>query len=95
MQRAVTDARLPRAVAALQAGERLDFGHLWMTAEQIGSQKESLPWQQIQAVEVVNGYLKIKVTGRWLTLSNRSVSVVPNLFVFLTLADRLLRTARR
>ncbi|RCH69977.1 hypothetical protein DT019_00180 [Streptomyces sp. SDr-06] len=95
IQLAVTDAQLPRAVAAVQAGERLDFGHLWMSAERIGSQKESLSWQEIQAVEVVNGYLKIQVTGRWRTLSNRSVAVVPNLFVFLTLADRLLRTARR
>lgn len=88
IQRAVTVARFPRALAQLEAGQRLDFGPLWMTASEIGSGGTSVPWQQVEEITVKDGYVKLRVAGRWSSLTATSVRLIPNFFVFRALADR-------
>ncbi|GHF43574.1 MULTISPECIES: DUF6585 family protein [Streptomyces] len=89
IQRAVTVARFPQALAQLAAGQRLDFGPLWMTASGIGSGGKSVPWQQVEEITVKDGYVKLRVAGRWSSLTTTSVRLIPNFFVFRALADRL------
>lgn len=88
IQRAVTVARFPQALARLDAGQRLDFGPLWMTASEIGSGGKSVPWQQVEEIAVKDGYVKVRVAGRWSSLTMTSVRLIPNFFVFRALADR-------
>ncbi|MFI6051056.1 DUF6585 family protein [Streptomyces violascens] len=91
IQQAVTEAQLPQAAAQLNAGRRLEFGPLWLTPTEIGSGNKSTPWPQVEEVEVKDGYVRIRVAGRWSALSMTAVSRIPNFFVFRALADHLLR----
>ncbi|MFF4405855.1 DUF6585 family protein [Streptomyces sp. NPDC001262] len=93
IQRAVTVARFPQALARLDAGQRLDFGPLWMTAAEIGSGGKSVPWQQVEEIAVQDGYVKVRVAGRWSSLTMTPVRRIPNLFVFRALADRYCQQA--
>jgi hypothetical protein len=47
IQQAVTDVCLPKELARLQAGERLDFDPLWLTQQEIGSRSRdrAVPWR--------------------------------------------------
>ncbi|MFI6472727.1 DUF6585 family protein [Streptomyces sp. NPDC050516] len=91
IQQAVTQAQLPQAVAELNAGRRLEFGPLWLTPTEIGSGDKSTPWPQVEEVAVKDGYVRIRVAGRWSALSMTAVSRIPNFLVFHALADHLRR----
>ncbi|MGV9271047.1 DUF6585 family protein [Kitasatospora sp. NPDC003701] len=95
VQQAVTRAQLPRAVAILNSGERLDFGRLWVTRDGVGSARESTPWHEIQEIKVFSGFVKLKVAGRWRAPAGAAVSTIPNFFVFLALAEHLRRPGNR
>ncbi|MQY06207.1 DUF6585 family protein [Actinomadura macrotermitis] len=95
IQQGVTTAQLPRAVAALRAGERLTFGDIWLTAREVGSGQKGVPWAQVQDVKIHDGVVRIKVAGRWRALTTALVRWTPNFFVFLTLAQRLRETEER
>ncbi|MFC5187179.1 DUF6585 family protein [Actinomadura harenae] len=94
IQQAVTDAQLPMAVTRLRAGERLDFGPLWLTPTAVGSGTKSVSWTEVDDVKVNSGVVSLRVTGKWLSLSTTSVSRIPNFFVFLALADHLRTNAQ-
>ncbi|KAA2261434.1 hypothetical protein F0L68_16735 [Solihabitans fulvus] len=89
IQESVTRAQLPTALAALNAGQRVTFGDLWMSREEVGSGVKSVRWPEIQEVKVHNGYVTIKIAGKWRGLTTTMVRQIPNFFVFLTLAERL------
>ncbi|MGW2813571.1 DUF6585 family protein [Streptomyces sp. NPDC001415] len=91
IQQAVTEAQLPQAVAQLNAGRRLEFGPLWLTPTEIGSGGKSTPWSQVEEVAVKDGFVRIRVAGRWSALSMTAVSRIPNFLVFRALADHLQR----
>lgn len=94
IQQAVTDARLPEALARLRAGERVEFGPLWLTREEIGARKNSVPWTQVEEVQVKDGAFHVRVAGRWSSLAGTTVSSVPNFFVLQALAAHQLAAAR-
>lgn len=99
IQRAVTDAQLPQSIARLNAGESLDFGKVWMSLDAVGAGRDTAEWSQIDEIRVIDGYVKIKVAGKWRSLGNTAVtavavSAIPNFFVFLALADHLRQTGR-
>ncbi|MGS2808078.1 DUF6585 family protein [Nocardia sp. MW-W600-9] len=89
LQQAVTAAQLPQALAAVQAGHRLDFGDLWLTANEIGARNKSVPWHQVQGLQTVSGYAEIAVEGTWFGLNSTSIADIPNFFVLRALVDRL------
>ncbi|WP_067823745.1 DUF6585 family protein [Nocardia inohanensis] len=91
LQQAVTDAQLPVAAARVNAGERVDFGDLWITATEIGSRHKSAPWTRIESLSVRDGTVSIGVEGKWLNLTNTPVGSIPNYFVFYSLAEHLRR----
>ncbi|MEV7086205.1 DUF6585 family protein [Streptomyces sp. NPDC093085] len=93
IRRSVTEAQVPRALAALGDGARLSFGPLWITGDGAGSRRSALPWAEIQRVEIVRGSVTVRAGGRrqvWAT----AASGIPNLCVFHALADQLAGGAR-
>ncbi|GAA2686233.1 DUF6585 family protein [Streptomyces lunalinharesii] len=86
LQRAVTRAQLPGALAALRRGERLSFGDVWLTGEQIGSGGRRTPWSRVQRIGVQEGVLVVTTGGA----EHRCgpVSRIPNPFVFWALVER-------
>ncbi|GHC32086.1 DUF6585 family protein [Streptomyces cinnamoneus] len=88
IRRAVTRARLPRALAALAGGERLTFGDIWLTGEGVGSGRVSARWPQVQQAGIRKGAVGLDIAGTWHRLGP-AASEVPNLFVFCALVERL------
>ncbi|MFH8570418.1 DUF6585 family protein [Streptomyces sp. NPDC017993] len=86
VQRAVTRAQLPRALAALDAGERLTFGDVWLTREEVGSGEVSARWPQVRQMETTYGTIRLNIDGNWHTLAP-TAATIPNLFVFHTLVE--------
>ncbi|MFF2042729.1 DUF6585 family protein [Kitasatospora sp. NPDC058170] len=95
IQNAVTRAQLPGAAAAMESGGRLDFGPLWMTRDEIGSARGSVPWHEIEQIRAANGIVTVKVAGRRRGPVDAAVSRIPNLSLFLTLAERRRANGRR
>ncbi|MEJ8669511.1 DUF6585 family protein [Streptomyces sp. MS1.AVA.1] len=95
IRRAVTDAQLPRALAALAEGARLAFGPVWLTREAVGSRGASLRWEQVRRIEVLNGSFAVRAAaGRW-QVWGTVTSGIPNLCVLQALAEHLAATAPR
>jgi len=91
----VTAIQLPRAIEALQAGQTVYFGELAVNLGGIAAAgKGSVPWSEIQAVQINKGYVSLRKHGKWLAWSGKPASTIPNLFVFLTLAERLAGNAQ-
>lgn len=80
---------MPRAQAVLEAGERLEFDPIWLSATEIGSGTDSVPWSRISELAVVGGWLNVWVRGRSEPLESLPLCVIPNYVVFRTLAERL------
>jgi hypothetical protein len=90
----VTRVKLPNAIALLQQGQTVSFGDLAISTDGIVSSRNGLlPWRELDEVQVVQGYVKLRKAGKWLAWSNKPAAVIPNRFVFLTLADQLQRAA--
>ncbi|MFD7316922.1 DUF6585 family protein [Streptomyces sp. NPDC059883] len=88
IRRAVTDAQLPRALAALARGARLDFGPVWITADEVGSRRTSLSWAEVERIEILSDSVAIRASGRWLVCGTVA-SEIPNLGVLHALAEHL------
>ncbi len=94
LAREVTAILLPRAIEALHAGQTVYFGELAVNLGGVAAAgKGSVPWSEIQAVQVNKGYVSLRKHGKWLAWSGKPAARIPNLFVFLTLAQRLAGSA--
>ncbi|WP_369169663.1 DUF6585 family protein [Streptomyces sp. R28] len=88
IRRAVTNAQVPRAFAALAEGARLVFGPVWITRDTFGSRGTSLRWAQVQRIEILNGSVAVRAAGRW-QVWGTVTSGIPNLCVLHALAEQL------
>ncbi|MEU7168282.1 DUF6585 family protein [Streptomyces morookaense] len=88
IQRAVTEAQLPLALARLGRGERLAFGDIWLTREEVGSGVASAQWSQVQRTEIRDGLVVIGVAGAG-NGPEAVASGIPNLFVLRALVECL------
>ncbi len=88
IRRAVTEAQVPRALAALARRERLTFGPVWITEGGIGCGRASLRWSQVERIEIRNGAVAVRVAGRWRVWGS-AASGIPNPSVFHALAEHL------
>lgn len=84
-----TRARLPGAVAKLNAGQTLDFGPLSVTGQTVSDGRQVLPWAQVEQVVVHNGMIAVQGPAAGRRLIGHPVELVTDLGVFLTLADTL------
>ncbi len=92
----VARVHLPHAYAAIQRGETVPFGDLAVNAAGLVSVRHGLlPWSQLEGVNLFNGYLRLRKAGKWLPWSGKPASEIPNLYVFLTLAEQLQHSAQR
>ncbi|MBF6171428.1 hypothetical protein IU476_08085 [Nocardia blacklockiae] len=90
LERGIVEEQLPRARAALAAGERLDFDHFWLTANEIGSGAVAVPWDRVRVLTVAGGWLSVRVAGRAQPLDSLPVSMIPNYAVFRALTAEAL-----
>jgi uncharacterized protein DUF6585 len=88
IRRAVTNAQMPRALAALTQGARLTFGPVWITEDEVGSGRMSMRWPHVKRIEIRSGSVAIRVAGRWQLLGTLA-SGIPNVFLFHALAEHL------
>lgn len=93
IQRFVTDAQLPHAAAAIQAGRTLSFGDISLDQETVSASGKSVPWRRIQEIKVKDGRVSLRVEGKWFALTTTMVRSIPNFFVFHALAEWLRRSA--
>ncbi|GAA3584889.1 DUF6585 family protein [Streptomyces osmaniensis] len=93
IHRSVADAQVPRALAALTRGERLDFGPVWLTRAELGSRGTTLRWAQVQRIEILKGSVAVRTAGRWQVWGSVT-SGIPNLCVLRALAEYLTAAER-
>ncbi len=89
IEQGILGAQLPKVQAQLDAGGRLEFEPLWLSASEIGTATESVPWSRISELAVVGGWLSVRVSGHAEPLESLPLCVIPNYVVFRTLAQRL------
>ncbi|MBB5123188.1 hypothetical protein AF335_08770 [Streptomyces eurocidicus] len=88
IRRGVTRAQLSTALAALGRGERLTFGDVWLTREDLGYGEICVRWQQIRRVRFREGAVELDVDGTWHGLGS-GASEIPNPFVLRALVESL------
>ncbi len=90
IQQEVTKRLLPRAVATYNSGGTVSFGKLAISPMGLAWGDKSLPWADIQGVQINKGMLSVKKQGKWLNWANIPVASIPNMLVALTLIDRII-----
>ncbi|GAA0448719.1 DUF6585 family protein [Streptomyces stramineus] len=88
IQRGVTRAQLPQALAALEEGGRLTFGDIWLTRDEIGYGELRAPWPRVRHLGAREGAVGLDIDGRWHGPGPRAAGV-PNLCVLGALAEHL------
>jgi hypothetical protein len=94
IQRGVTRAQLPKVVRKINDGETVWFGPLWVSAAAIGHGHHTLPWTEVEQIDVRQGLIAIKKADRWLTWEKVSVERVPNFHLFMELVHAMLAPPR-
>ncbi len=85
----VTRRQLPEAVRLVQQGQTLRFGPFGVGPHGIDNGRETLPWSQIRELQVIQGEIRIRKDGKWLSWSRADVGDIPNFFVFFAVAQSL------
>ena len=79
---------LPRAREAYQAGESVTFGPFSVSRAGIAKGKATLPWEQVEQVELRQGVLHIRKKGERRDWAFAMASKIPNLPVLMALANQ-------
>ncbi|MFD7237803.1 DUF6585 family protein [Streptomyces syringium] len=88
IERGVTRSRLPASLAALDRGDRLAFGDIWLTREKIGYGEVCAWWPQVRHLRIREEAVELDIDGRWHG-PGPAVSQIPNLFVLSALVEHL------
>jgi len=91
----VSSARLPASAGAIKRGQAVQFGDITMNASGISGRRKSVTWREVRQVRIANGYVSVDIAGKFLSLSTTAAANLPNLPLFLELADRLRANAAR
>ncbi|WP_405132764.1 DUF6585 family protein [Nocardia sp. NBC_01388] len=87
-------ARLPGALAAVEAGQTLTFGSITVNRDIVTARGRSVPWSDIEGIRTQRGFISLRVAGQRFSLVKAPANAVPNIFVFLELAERLRVSAK-
>jgi hypothetical protein len=90
----VAQALVPRALQSIQAGQTLTFAQFSINAQGIGNGRETIPWQQVEAVNVNRGQISIQKAGKFFNWGSAPVSKIPNFLVFIALSQEMIRQTR-
>lgn len=91
----VTATLLPLVSQAYQQGQTITFANLTISRNGISNGRDTLPWQEIEHVEINRGFISVKKAGKFFNWSTVSASQVPNLNIFLTLTNQILASYGR
>lgn len=96
VQREVAARALPPAYAALGRGETVYLGDFALSPTELAGRTRgwSLPWHEIARVRVSNGAVEVLRHGLRLPVASIAADAVPNLPVFLALAEHLRQAAQ-
>ncbi|MBF6236819.1 DUF6585 family protein [Nocardia otitidiscaviarum] len=89
IDRAVTAAQLPRALATLESGGRLDFAPFWMTSTEIGVEHRSVSWARVSGIVLHKGWISVRIRGESLPLESLPADLIGNFTLFRTVAERM------
>ncbi|MFD8978337.1 DUF6585 family protein [Streptomyces sp. NPDC059564] len=88
IQHEITRAQLPGVLDLLSRGGTAHFCDIAVNAGGMATAKRgTLPWSEVQRVEVKNGMVFVEKAGKLLPWSNTPVRKVPNFFMFLAVVD--------
>ncbi|HEU5368704.1 MAG TPA: DUF6585 family protein [Ktedonobacterales bacterium] len=91
IQREVTSRLAPQALAAINAGQTLSFGPFNLSRQGLATSKGMIPWSEAQQVSANRGLVMIQRRGQSRGAPYGGVDKVPNLYVFLFVADALVK----
>jgi len=89
IQKETTARLMPGYAKAYNAGNPVKFGKLTLSKSGINNGKETIPWDQVDAVNINRGQISVRKQGKWLGWAGQSAAATPNLFVFLSLVDQI------
>ncbi len=92
IQSAVTETQLPQVVAAIDSEQRVVFGQIALHLDDLTHGDRVYRWEDIQTIDARHDLVRIKVDGRWISLS--PVATIPNFYIFNEVAERLRQAAR-
>jgi len=82
IQRGVARAKLPQAVADLEAGRAVEFADLRISRSGIGHGGESLRWDEVGAIDAKNDVLVITRRSGGEAWASVEVPRIPNVALF-------------
>ncbi|MFE9927248.1 DUF6585 family protein [Streptomyces sp. NPDC005774] len=88
-QQEITRTQMPRLLATLQQGQTLAYGGISVNLSGVATTKGSLTWPEIEKVEISQGTLVLRKSGKKLPWARVPVKEIPNLFLFLALVDQV------
>ncbi|MBN2392790.1 MAG: RHS repeat protein [Anaerolineae bacterium] len=88
LQQQCASGMLPRAREAYQAGESLVFGPFSVNRAGIAKGRATLPWEQVEQVELRQGVLHIRKKGERRDWAFAMASKIPNLPVLMALVNQ-------
>lgn len=90
IQQEVTRRLLPQYTQAYNSGGSVTFGRFTLNKAGLSYGGETIPWEQVEAVNINQGRISVRKQGKWLNWAGQNASSVPNLIVFLTLVDQII-----
>jgi len=87
IQGAVTQAHMPRAMAAYNAGSPVVFGSFTLSQQGLSNGRETIPWNEVQSVDIKNGQVIVKRVGKTFNWASVRIATVPNALVFMSMVN--------
>ena len=78
-----------RNLAAVNAGQPVQFGTLTLNQAGLWNGNSGIAWSEVSGARVNNGRIHIKRAGRWLNWANKSVAQIPDALVLIALLNYL------
>jgi hypothetical protein len=85
----------PRAMKAYNKGKTVHFGSLGVSQDGLHHGSSVLEWEDIDAVEIKEGYVSVSKSGKWFNWCNIAASAVPNIYVFTAMVNQIVGIGRR
>ncbi|HEU5198352.1 MAG TPA: DUF6585 family protein [Ktedonobacterales bacterium] len=89
IQREATNRLTPAALAAVNAGQTLQFGPFSVSRQGLGTSRGMIPWNEVQQVSANRGIVVIQQRGQRKGKTYGMVYKVPNMYVFFNVANAI------
>lgn len=89
IQKEVSNRLLPRYMETYTSGRTVTFGRLTISQAGINNSRETMPWDQVEAVNIDRGQISVRKQGKWFNWAGQTAAQTPNLLIFLTMIDQI------